>query len=120
MVEKRRFPRKRTDVLIKVLDTMTDAVIGRVGNLSTEGMLLLADHPIADDALYQLRFALPDAHGGNHTIGAGVHEHWSDEGHVPGQSWVGFRFIDISQEDADALSEWLVSGEDIADAARGR
>ena len=45
---------------ITVIDTMTDTVVGRIGNLSETGMLLIANAPLVEDALYQLRFLLPD------------------------------------------------------------
>ncbi|MGA9340811.1 MAG: PilZ domain-containing protein [Rhodanobacteraceae bacterium] len=114
MVEQRRFPRKRADAPIRVMDTMTEESIGRVGNLSVEGMLLLADRPVRDNALYQIRFALPDGKGGQRMIEAGVHEHWSEAAQIPGQSWVGFRFIDIGSADADALTAWLDDGKPAA------
>ena len=42
-----------------VTDTMTERVVGRIGNLSETGMLLIASAPLVEDALYQFRFLLP-------------------------------------------------------------
>lgn len=108
VIEKRRLPRKRPDVALQVTDAMTGEVVGRLGNLSLEGMMLLASVPIADDALYQFVFHLPDSHGQLRPIEVGAHELWTEPATVRGQSWVGFRFIDIGADDTRTLREWLV------------
>ena len=115
MNEKRRLPRKRPDVALNVTDAMTGEVVGHLGNLSLEGMLLLAQRPIADDALYQFSFHLPDSHGRLHPIEVGVHEQWSAPGTMRGQSWVGFRFIDVAPDDAGVLRDWLMHAQDFVD-----
>lgn len=113
MIEHRRSPRKPPGVVIHVTNSLTGEVIGRLGNLSIEGMMLVANRPIADDALYQLQFNLPDEHGRLHPIEIGVHEQWSESASVPGQHWVGFRIIDIGPDDADMLREWLNGNEQL-------
>ena len=111
MNEKRRLPRKRPEAALHVTDTMTGDVVGHIGNLSQEGMLLLAQRPIVDDALYQLSFNLPDVHGRLQPIEVGVHEQWTENANVPGQQWVGFRIIDIAPTDGAVLRDWLNGSE---------
>ena len=60
MREFRRARRRNVPKPVAVFDLMTEQVIGRVGNLSESGMLLVATEPVIDDALYQLRFHLRD------------------------------------------------------------
>lgn len=107
MIEKRRLPRKRPAAPLQVTDTMTGRVVGQIGNLSLEGMMLLADVAIADDALYQFSFQLPDEHGRLQPIEVGVHELWSDPTDRPGRYWAGFRFIDLGDAEAGILRRWL-------------
>ncbi|HET6545499.1 MAG TPA: PilZ domain-containing protein [Rhodanobacteraceae bacterium] len=107
--ESRRAPRKRAGAAIKVTNTITEQVMGRLGNLSAEGMLLVANQPIAENALFQFRFDLPATRGRADSIEVGVHEQWAEPASVPGQYWVGFRFIDIGAEDFAVLSRWLNS-----------
>lgn len=114
MKEKRRQPRKRPDSPIAVTDAMTGAFIGRLGDASLEGLLLLAQVPIAADALYQLSFHLPDAHGRPQPVEVGVHETWSHQTSIGGQSWVGFRFIDVGADGVRVLHEWLARAEAFA------
>jgi hypothetical protein len=112
MNEKRRLPRKRPEVALQVTDTMSGNVVGRLGNLSREGMLLVAHAPIVEDGLYQFAFNLPDSSGRLHPIEVGVHESWSETSSVRDQTWVGFRFIDMSAEDERVLCDWLMHAED--------
>lgn len=106
----RRAPRRSVADLVPVIDQMTERTIGRLGNVSETGMLMLAALPLRDDALYQLRFALPTADGHSLSIDVGVHLLWSEPAHVPGQAWSGFRFITLSREHRDLLRGWIGQG----------
>jgi hypothetical protein len=110
--EKRRRTRKRPEMALAVTDAMTGAVVGSIGNLSQEGMLLLAERPIAEDALYQFQFDLPDTQGRPYRFEVGAHELWSEAASSTGRSWVGFRFIDLGPEDARVLAAWLADDAD--------
>ena len=107
----RRAKRKVVPERIEVVDTMLDTPVGNIGNISESGMLLIANAPVLDDALYQFRFALP-ANGRMQDIDVGVHQIWSDTSRGPGQSWVGFRFIDISPKHLDVLRAYIGPGEE--------
>ena len=111
MIETRRTPRRQPGMALQVKDAMTGEVIGHIGNLSLNGMMLVAHAPIVDDGLYQLVFQLPDAHGRLHPIEVGVHELWSETSSVRGHHWVGLRFIDIEADAEQTLRDWLVQAE---------
>ena len=49
--DSRRAPRRHVTESIPVIDTMTDEIIGQLGNLSESGMLLIASAPLVEDAL---------------------------------------------------------------------
>lgn len=106
--EYRHRPRRRqVGYNVGVYDTMTETVIGKLSNLSEAGMMLIMCEPMVNDALYQLHFSLPDQLGVMQTIDVGAHELWADEAAVPGQVWIGFRFIDISSVDAGFIRDWV-------------
>ncbi|MFC3550811.1 PilZ domain-containing protein [Lysobacter cavernae] len=110
MIEEfRRTRRRRIVDTVQVVDTMTDAVIGHLSNLSETGMLLIASAPLADDALYQLRFSLLDAPHRVSPIEVGAHLLWQDKTSVPGQTWTGFRFITMLESELLQLRQWLDS-----------
>jgi hypothetical protein len=109
MNEHRRKPRRKPDRAIDVQDVMTESLVGRIGNLSETGMLIQASQPLVDDALYQFRFTLNDRSGTRHACEVGAHHLWSEPAATPGQSWVGFRFIDVAPEDARCIGEWATA-----------
>ena len=95
-------------------DLMTGRVVGRLGNLSHDGMLLLAEAPMADEAIYQFGFELRGPEGRVGPLEIGMQELWSDPASVHGRIWVGFRFIDIADEDRRRLDAWLQRASDFA------
>ncbi|HBK47406.1 MAG TPA: pilus assembly protein PilZ [Xanthomonadaceae bacterium] len=107
ITEARRAPRRQAAEMVPVHDFIADAPIGRLGNLSETGMLMLASAPLVEDALYQLSFALPDRHGQPTEIKVGVHLLWAESAHGAGQAWAGFRFLTISDEHRQRLREWV-------------
>lgn len=116
--EHRRSLRKRANAVIEVNDAITARVIGRIGNLSNDGMLVITPKTLPAGALYMFHFSLPennDAHrqlAEASRIEIGVQEQWGEEAKVPGQFWTGFRIIDISPEDQRRLTHWVDSTRD--------
>ncbi|HXS73050.1 MAG TPA: PilZ domain-containing protein [Rhodanobacteraceae bacterium] len=105
--EQRRASRKPPLAPIEVSDALTGENIGRIGNLSRNGMMLISRRMLNADALYQVRFHLPDREGRMRLLEAGVHEQWSEPAAVPGQHWAGLRIIALSDADETVLAEWL-------------
>jgi len=103
----RRAPRRSVAELVPVTDLMSGQVVGRLGNISETGMLLLASMPLREDALYQLQFPLPMAGGVQQVIDIGAHLLWREAAHVPGQAWSGFRFLTVSRAHRHALRAWI-------------
>lgn len=106
--ESRRMPRRNVAGLTEVLDVMTEETVGHLGNLSVGGMLLIASVPLVEDALYQLRFSLPDSDGTGIEVGA--HVLWRDDASAPGQSWARLRFLGLAPEATRALRDWVGQG----------
>jgi hypothetical protein len=107
MNEHRRSPRKAAFVTIPVTNMMTGEVMGRIGNLSADGMLMVCDQTVGDGALFQIGFEITNGQGNPQAIEVGAQEMWVESANVPGQVWAGFHFIDISEGDLDAIESWL-------------
>ena len=107
MNEHRRSPRKAAFMTIPVTNTMTGEVMGRIGNLSNDGMLMVCDESVADGALFQLGFELTNSQGASQSIEVGAQEMWAEAANVPNQFWAGFHFIDIADSDLDVIESWL-------------
>lgn len=108
--ETRRAPRRPVPELVLVQDRMTEATMGRLGNVSETGMLLIASVELNEDALYQVCFPLPDSSGRDVQIDVGMHLLWSEPANAPGQSWAGFRFLTLNHEHRELLRQWVERG----------
>ena len=58
-MENRRSRRKNAQEGIQVTNSLTAETIGYIGNLSVDGMLLMANRALPDTALGQVSVALP-------------------------------------------------------------
>ena len=105
--QRRRSTRKPADGVIQVVDAMTGVTVGRVSNLSVDGMLLLTSGPMRENALFQFSFSISDATGRPVPLEIGVHEQWTEAANAPGQYWSGFRIIDIAPADQKLLAAWV-------------
>lgn len=109
ITDARRAQRRNATGIIVVNDVMTAQVVGRIGNISETGMLLVASQRLREDALYQLQFTLPG--GGSSTreasVDVGAHLLWTGSAHTPGQSLAGLHFLTISPAHLAALREWM-------------
>lgn len=112
--EARRAPRRNLQDPVPVIDTMTEETLGRLGNVSETGMLLISDAPLQEDALYQLRFQIRDARGRAYgePIEVGAQLLWCGQANTPGQTWAGLRFLTISQDHQLQLRTWIESDAD--------
>lgn len=105
--ERRSAQRKPANAPIEVVDSISGENIGRIGNLSRTGIMLICHRPLRDNALYQLRFRLADKHGAAAEIETGVHTMWTEQAATNGYQWSGLRIISISSAAATLLDHWL-------------
>lgn len=105
--EARRRPRRTVSGTVEVIDSMTDRIMGHLGNISETGMLLLANTPLVDDALFQVRFNLAGNEPQRRLIEVGVHLLWQERASAIGKAWAGFRFINLPEPGRQHLHDWL-------------
>jgi hypothetical protein len=110
MIDKRKTSRKIADEVLEVADQITGTIVGRVVNISAEGLMLLSEEPIVTGSVYQLEMELPSSESDSKRIAFGTEAVWSMEATQPESFWTGFRIIDISSEDVilidDLIMEW--------------
>ena len=108
MIEQRKSPRKIADEVLEVSDQITGTQIGRVVNISAEGLMLLSQEPIVTGSLYQLEMGLPAQDGATRRLTFGAEAVWTTEASQPESFWTGFRIIDISSEDVLAIDALIL------------
>ncbi len=111
MIDKRKSSRKIVDEVLEVSDQITGTRLGRVVNISAEGLMLLTQEPIVAGSIYQLKMELPNTGGDDpQTIAFGAEAVWTTEAGQPESFWTGFRIIDISSDDVllidDLILDW--------------
>lgn len=104
--EQRRARRKSVEGVVQVTNAMTGAPMGRIGNVSVDGMMMIAASKLPEDALYQVVFQIPDEAGRPTALEVGLHEQWAEPA-AAGQYWAGFRIIDIAPRDQELLRAWI-------------
>ena len=102
---KRKSARKPVAQVIMVTNSFSGESIGRVGNLSNEGVMLLAPKELPEEHYYQIGFSLGPAN--NNKIEVGIQSLWCDQAKSANSYWVGCKIIDISPEDAELLHKWV-------------
>jgi len=95
---------------VAVTDVIHGGSLGRLGNLSASGLLLIGPAAPASGAIYQVRLELPGLHlanTGTTVIEPGIQEQWQDATMSAGQVWAGFRIVSIGPADSALLDAWL-------------
>jgi hypothetical protein len=105
--EFRRAKRRKAPDTILVTDLMTERVVGRIGNISETGMLMMSSTALPEDSLFQFHFVLRDGDQREVPVDVGAHLLWLDQASAPGQSWTGFRFIGLTAAQAARLRAWI-------------
>lgn len=103
----RRSLRKRVAEAILVSNAMTGETLGRIGNLSVDGLMLISAAPIPEEHVYQVHFPLRDALHMTHRLEIGIQCLWSDAARTERTFWAGCKIVDISEGDQALLDAWV-------------
>lgn len=98
--EKRSEKRRRLLCYLRVFDRGTKALLGRVADITTEGMMLLSDAPVPPGARYELwmEYPLEDAEMGRILFEA--RSLWCRQAENPELHACGFAFENLPGETA--------------------
>ncbi|MEO8997715.1 MAG: PilZ domain-containing protein, partial [Rhodanobacter sp.] len=100
--------RKRASANVIVTDVISGRVIGHLGDLSSNGMLLISKQSPRSEGLYQVSMTLPaSSRTPPSSIEVGIQEQWHEPATTSGQIWAGYRIVAISDADAAKVGSWL-------------
>lgn len=96
----RRSQRRRTlNGIVNVVNQFDETVLGRLVNVTTEGLMLVSPIQLATDTLYQVILALPEELDGVRQIELGMDCLWTSPTNPDADMyWSGCHIIDISEE----------------------
>lgn len=106
-MSQRRSVRRSVSESLQIIDVMTGATLGRVGNLSADGLMLISAQALPDHHVYQVRFPLPDSAAGAAPLEVGIQCLWSEAASGEHSHWAGCQIVSISPDDRDALDDWV-------------
>lgn len=107
MDDRRQHSRYQTTSLLEVFEQHSGRYLGRVADISSDGLMLCCTVPQPADTLVecQLVCSIPlNGVGELHFIGDCL---WSRMGEPGQQCWAGYRIIDIDQPNTKALNALL-------------
>jgi hypothetical protein len=103
----RKSTRKPVRASLLVTDTMTGNTLGKLGNLSVDGLMLISPQPLGERRVYQVQFVIPNERGQEERVEVGIQCLWSAPGHGDHSHWAGCQIIDISSDDQQRLDQWI-------------
>ncbi|HWS25155.1 MAG TPA: PilZ domain-containing protein [Xanthomonadales bacterium] len=106
-MSERRSVRKRVSESLQVTDLMTGAALGRIGNLSVDGLMLISPRALAERHVYQVQFPLPGAAAGAPRMDVGIQCLWSEAASGDHSHWTGCQIISISPDGQEMLDDWV-------------
>jgi hypothetical protein len=117
MAERRRFKRRTTSVFFGVFDRNTNAYFGRIADMTAHGILLISEHPIDTDLVYQFRMDLPLDILDAKSITFDAEARWSQKSEEDMLYETGFEFVRITPDDAEVIEHIMANYTDkVADS----
>ena len=103
--ENRQRPRKNTPHLVKVLDLRTLETVGRVVDITADGMKIVTKHDIGVGEIFEFRIVLPVMVHYRTEIDVEAEAMWTRQDDNPVYKTTGFRFVDLPGEDGFLLED---------------
>ncbi|MES9939605.1 MAG: PilZ domain-containing protein [Candidatus Thiodiazotropha sp. 6PLUC2] len=97
MQDKRQTPRKVADQILELHDKVSGSSLGRLVNISAEGLMLLSQEPMITGSVFQLSLIDPQSKDKPTDFSAEVV--WCTEASQPDSYWSGFRILEIANDD---------------------
>lgn len=106
-MSERRSVRKRVSESLPVIDGMTGAPLGRIGNLSIDGLMLIGSRALAERQVFQVHFPLPGTGASAPRLEVGIQCLWSEAASGEHSHWTGCHIISISPDGQEMLDAWV-------------
>ncbi len=105
MQKQRNRPRKNTPNHVKVLDQESGKMIGRIVDITADGLMLVTPSKIDTGRHFHFRIILPRMSGGKTDICVEAEAVWCEQDTNPKYFKVGFRFINLPGNDGFLLED---------------
>jgi hypothetical protein len=101
--------RRRLHVIsyLKVQEKVTDETLGRVVDMSMEGLGLFGQNPLTPDSRIELKMVLPQPIDGRDEINFSARVAWSQASDHPGFYDSGVQLVDVPAADVSMLEQFI-------------
>ena len=96
MHERRKNSRRRLAFPAVVIDGSSGEIMGHIGNITPEGVMLRSERPVKIDGVFSLQIPLPDEIEGCSKLEVQAHSLWTQQASDPNVHVTGFEFLNIS------------------------
>jgi len=103
MTEKRKLERRQTIYYLKVVDSKTNALAGRLTDITTDGMRLVSEKPIRSKQVFQFKIAFPEPIRGCWQMILEAESVWCGKDINRAYYGTGFRFLNVTPENKSTI-----------------
>ncbi|MEW6264958.1 MAG: PilZ domain-containing protein [Thermodesulfobacteriota bacterium] len=107
MLEQRKLKRRQLIYYLKVMNRINGKPLGRLVDITTEGMMLVSSDSIELEVIYKCRLDLPSPLSGRREINFDARALWRNNDVNPDFLDTGFRFEVITPEEARLISDLI-------------
>lgn len=107
MLEKRKLKRRQLIYYLKVIDRTSGQPIGRLVDITTEGLMLVSSAKIEVGEQFKLKLCLPKEMGENRNVNFEARSVWSKTDVNPDFIDTGFQFVRVSDQDISSIIELI-------------
>ena len=96
MKQQRKYERKHLSYYLKVYDRSNNQLLGRLGNITPAGIMVLSEAPIGTDLRMKLRIAFPRSIEGQEFLDLEARSVWIKKDVLPEYYDTGFELLEDS------------------------
>lgn len=105
--EQRQVARRHLVFYLRVFDGMGSRVLGHLMDISSHGLMLLSDEPVAVNEEYRLRMRLPKEVAGSDEVLFGAVSRWCRQDENPDFYITGFQIQDMDDATRELMSRLI-------------
>ena len=104
-MKQRNRPRKNTPNHVKVLDAESGKVLGRIVDITADGLMMVGDCHVESGRVFNLRIVLPRMTDGKMDISVTAEAVWSKQDNNPSYFQTGFKFQNMPGSEGFLLED---------------
>ena len=105
MIQRRKSERRHLAYYLKVYDRLTGKLVGRMGNMTGEGLMLLSPDELEVGKAYALRVEFPEKVEGQTYLDIDVRSLWSDKDVLPNYYNTGCQLLESSLQYRELIQQ---------------